>query len=64
MTEDKPEAPPLSRPGRRIAEAKLNAAKFEPTSDGRAKRKYEVHGIEVTESVSAELAEEHSKRDF
>ena len=61
MTDEKdpkPETPPLTRAGRKMADAKLAAAKFKPTSDGRAVRKYEVHGMEVTEFVSAEKAAE------
>lgn len=56
------ETPPLSRSGRRIADAKLAAAKFEPTEDGnRMVRKFEVHGIAVTESVSLEQAKSAEK---
>lgn len=53
-TKPKPETPPLSRAGRKMADATLAAAKFTPTSDGkRAIRKFEVHGMAVTESVNA-----------
>ncbi len=44
------ETPPLTRAGRKAAEAKLAAAQFEPTSDGNgAIRQFEVHGMAVTE---------------
>jgi hypothetical protein len=50
----KPETPPLTRAGRKIADATLAAAKFKPTSDGKgAVRNFEVHGMAVTEYVSA-----------
>jgi acetoin utilization deacetylase AcuC-like enzyme len=50
-----PETPPLTRAGRRAADAKLAAAKFKPTSDGkRVMRQFEVHGIAITECVNAE----------
>lgn len=53
MKDPKPETPPLTRAGRKIADAKLAAAKFKPTSDGkRAIRQFEVHGMAVTECVS------------
>jgi hypothetical protein len=53
----KHETPPLTRAGRRDADAKLAAAKFRPTTDGkRLVRQFEVHGIEVTEFISAEKA--------
>jgi hypothetical protein len=49
------ETPPLSRAGRKLAEAIMEAAKFKPTADGkRLVRQYEVHGIEVTEWISVE----------
>jgi pyocin large subunit-like protein len=52
-----PQTPPLTRQGRKVADAKLAAAKFAPTSDGKsAIRKFEVHGMSVTELVSAEKA--------
>jgi hypothetical protein len=42
--------PDLSRAGRRIADATLEAAKFQPTVDGKREvRRYEVHGMAVTE---------------
>ena len=45
----------LSRAGRKIADAIMEAAKFKPNADGsRFVRQYEVHGIEVTEWISAE----------
>jgi pyocin large subunit-like protein len=54
-TKPKPETPPLTRAGRKIADATLAAAKFSPTSDGKgAIRQFEVHGMVVTERVSAE----------
>jgi pyocin large subunit-like protein len=52
MNNDKPETPPLTRAGRKIADAALAAAKFKPTSDGKsAMRRFEVHGMAVTECV-------------
>lgn len=52
--EPKPATPPLTRAGRRVADATLAAAQFTPTSDGKsAIRKFEVHGIVVTEKISA-----------
>jgi acetoin utilization deacetylase AcuC-like enzyme len=51
----KPETAPLTRAGRKVADATLAAAKFKPTSDGkRAIRQFEVHGMTVTECVDAE----------
>ena len=51
------ETPPLSRAGRKIADAIMEAAKFKPTVDGkRLVRQYEVHGIAVTEWLDAEKA--------
>jgi len=53
MKNPKVETPPLTRAGRRVADATLAAAKFKPTVDGkRMVRQFEVHGIEVTEWVS------------
>ncbi len=53
MKNPKSETPPLTRAGRRVADATLAAAKFKPTVDGkRMVRQFEVHGIEVTEWVS------------
>jgi hypothetical protein len=50
-----PETPPLTRAGRRVADAKLAAATFQPTSDGkRVMRQFEVHGMAITECVNAE----------
>lgn len=47
--------PPLSRAGRRVADAVLEGAKFRPTPDGkRLVRRFEVHGIVVTEWVNAD----------
>jgi hypothetical protein len=52
-----PQTPPLTRQGRKVADATLAAAKFTPTSDGKsAIRKFVVHGMSVTELVSAEKA--------
>jgi hypothetical protein len=51
----RPETPPPSRAGRKVAEAIMEAAQFSPNADGsRFVRQYEVHGIEVTEWISAE----------
>jgi len=51
----RPETPALSRVGRKIADAIMEAAKFKPNADGsRFVRQFEVHGIEVTEWISAE----------
>lgn len=52
------ETPPLSRAGRKLAEAVMAAAKFKPTMDGkRLVRQFEVHGITVTEWVDVDKAE-------
>ena len=57
-----PETPPLSRTGRKIADAIMEAAKFKPTADGsRLVRQFEVHGIAVTEWVDAKRAAEVGK---
>jgi hypothetical protein len=49
-----PETPPLSRAGRRIADAIIEAAQFKPTTDGRRMvRRYTVYGIQVTEWIDA-----------
>ncbi len=49
------QTPSLTRAGRRVAEAAMEAAKFRPTLDGkRMVRQYEAHGIVVTEWVSVE----------
>jgi hypothetical protein len=46
---------PISRAGRKIADAIMEAAKFKPNADAsRFVRQYEVHGMEVTEWISAE----------
>jgi hypothetical protein len=61
----RPETPGLSRAGRKVAEAIMEAAQFKPNADGsRFVRQYEVHGIEVTEWISVEkFAEmEHGNR--
>lgn len=51
----KTETPALSRAGRRAADAVLTAAQFKPTQDGRrVVRRYEVHGMEVTEWVAVD----------
>lgn len=59
----RPETPPLSRAGRKLADAIMAAAKFKPNADGsRFVRQFEVHGIEVTEWISAEkFAEEENE---
>ena len=58
----KSETPPLSRHGRKVADATLAAAKFKPTSDGKnAIRKFEVHGMSVTEMVSVDKALDAAK---
>jgi hypothetical protein len=58
----KTETPPLSRAGRRVADATLEAAKFKPTTDGkRVVRQYEVHGMAVTEWISTDQAEESTR---
>jgi hypothetical protein len=56
MNKPKPtETPPLSRAGRRAADATLAAAHFRPTADGRrVVRHYEVHGMDVVEWQAAE----------
>jgi hypothetical protein len=55
---NKTETPPLSRAGRRVAEATLAASKFKPTANGkRVVRRYEVHGMEVVEWVERADAE-------
>jgi hypothetical protein len=51
----RPETPPLSRAGRKLADDIMAAAKFKPTTDGkRLVRQYEVHGIAVTEWMDAD----------
>jgi hypothetical protein len=55
MKDQKSETAPLSRAGRKIADATMEAAKFRPTADGkRMVRQFEVHGIAVTECVNVE----------
>jgi hypothetical protein len=57
MKNPRNETPPLTRAGRREADAKLAAAKFRPTTDGkRLVRQFEVHGIAITEFINAENA--------
>jgi pyocin large subunit-like protein len=57
-----PQTPPLSRQGRKLADATLAAAKFVPSSDGKnAMRKFEVHGMAVTEFLSADKAADATK---
>lgn len=59
------ETPPLSRAGRKIADAIMAAAKFKPTVDGkRLVRQYEVYGIEVTEWIDADKAGEASRPEM
>jgi pyocin large subunit-like protein len=54
MKDPKPETSPLTRAGRKIADATLTAAKFKPTVDGkRLVRHFEVHGMAVTECINA-----------
>jgi hypothetical protein len=49
------ETPPLTRAGRKIADAAIEAAKFRPTADGmRMVRQFMAHGIVVTEWVNVE----------
>jgi hypothetical protein len=56
------ETPPLSRAGRRKAEATLASAQFRPTTNGkRVVRRYEVHGMEIVEWVAIERAEDAPK---
>jgi hypothetical protein len=51
----RPETPPLSRAGRKVAEAVMEAAQFKPNADGgRFVRQYIVHGLIVTEWIDAE----------
>jgi hypothetical protein len=50
---------PISRAGRKIANAIMEAAKFRRTTDGtRLVRQYEVHGIVVTEWMDVAKVEE------
>ncbi len=54
-----PETPPLSRSGRKLADAIMAAAKFKRTVDGkRMVRQYEVYGMVVTEWMDAEKVDE------
>jgi len=63
MKNPKPETPPLTRAGRRVADATLATAKFKPTANGkRLVRQYEVHGIEVTEWVSIQQVADAAKQ--
>jgi len=63
MKNAKPETPPLTRAGRRVADATLAAARFKPTANGkRMVRQYEVHGMIVTEWVNAEYAPDAAKQ--
>lgn len=56
------QTPPLTRAGRRAAEAAMEAAKFRPTADGkRLVRQFEAHGIIVTEWVSVERLSNSNK---
>ena len=58
-----PETPPLSRVGRRVADAIMVAAKFKPTVDGkRLVRQYEVYGILVTEWLDVEKDNESKEK--
>lgn len=58
------ETPPLTRAGRKEAEAVMAATQFKPTVDGkRLVRRYEVHGIVVTEWVNAVLEEPEVLRE-
>ncbi len=64
LKEARAETPPLSRSGRKVADATVAAAKFSPTSDGKKGiRKFEVHGMAVTECVDAERAAEARKEN-
>jgi hypothetical protein len=57
VKEQGPQTPALSRAERKVANAVLAAAKFVPSSDGKnAMRRFEVHGMVVTEFISAEKA--------
>jgi hypothetical protein len=61
MRKSKAETPPLSRAGRRLADATLEAAKFKPTTDGkRVVRHYEVHGMAVTEWIDVDQVKKSS----
>lgn len=53
----KTETPPLTRAGRRMADATLAEAKFRPTTDGkRVVREFEVHGMAVVEWIGVDQA--------
>jgi hypothetical protein len=57
MKDNQSETPPLSRAQRKIADATLAAAKFTPTCDGKsAIRRFEVHGMAITECVDVKNA--------
>jgi hypothetical protein len=63
LREYRSETPPLSKAGRKVADATLAAATFTRTSDGKsAVRKYSLHGMVVTEYISAEKAADPGKR--
>lgn len=54
------ETPPLTRAGRKVADAAIEAAKFRPTSDGkRMVRQFVAHGIVVAEWVNVEPKANH-----
>ena len=58
------ETPGVSRAGRKVAEAIMEATPFKPNADSsRFVRQYEVHGIEVTEWISAENFAERDHGD-
>jgi hypothetical protein len=57
-----PETPPLTRQRRKVADATLAAAQFIPSLDGKnAMRKCEVHGMAVSEFISAGKAADTGK---
>jgi hypothetical protein len=56
----RPETPPLTRAGRKLADAASEAAKFRPTADGkRMVRQFEAQGIRATEWVNVENTTPH-----
>jgi len=58
-----PQTPPLSRAERKVADAALAAAQYVPSSDGKSTmRKFEVHGMAVTEFISADKAADTEKK--
>jgi hypothetical protein len=64
LKDSAPQTAPLSRQGRKVADATLAAAKFKPTGDGkRLARQFEVHGMAVTEFVSADRSEDGGKEE-